>query len=149
MFEHAPPAGGIVEVRRFGGPDDERPTLILATRSDLDLRAQMTARGATWLDHRLVERDPMPLSMGGFGSEARGAMQPRAEHLIGEGLPQRQNQRIVFQRDLLTSLRRRELDDATAKLSVETGLPHMQAVAGEHAMGIYRQRLTLSSGRSP
>lgn len=37
---------------------------MLATRSDLDLSAQVTARGATWLDHRLVERDPMPLAMG-------------------------------------------------------------------------------------
>jgi type IV secretory pathway VirD2 relaxase len=146
-FEHAPPAGGIVEVRRFGGPDDERPTLILVARSDLNLQAQVTARGATWLDHRLVERDPMPLSMGGFGAEARNAMQVRAEHLIEEGLAQRQGQRIVFQRDLLATLRRRELDDAAAKLSVETGLPHMQAAAGEHVMGTFRQRLTLSSGR--
>ena len=26
-FEHAPPPGGIVEVRRFGGDNDQRPTL--------------------------------------------------------------------------------------------------------------------------
>jgi type IV secretory pathway VirD2 relaxase len=63
-FEHAPPIGGIVEVRQFGGPDDPRPTLVLANRSDVDLAAQVTARGATWLDHRLVERQPMPLAMG-------------------------------------------------------------------------------------
>jgi hypothetical protein len=31
-FAHAPPADGIVEVRRFGGPDDPRPTLVLAGR---------------------------------------------------------------------------------------------------------------------
>ena len=74
-FEHAPPVDGIVEVRRFGGPEDQRPTLVLATRSDIDLRTQITAPGATWLDHRLVEREPMPLSMGGFGREVRDAMQ--------------------------------------------------------------------------
>lgn len=146
-FEHAPPIGGIVEVRRFGGRDDERPTLVLATRSDFDLPAQVAARGATWLDHRLMERAPMALSMGGFGAEARDAMQARAERLIKEGLAQTQDQRISFQRDLLASLRRRELDDAAAKLSVETGLPHMQTAAGEHVMGVYSQRLTLSSGR--
>ncbi len=28
-FEHAPPTGGIVEVRRFGGADDQRPTLVV------------------------------------------------------------------------------------------------------------------------
>ncbi|WP_234730008.1 relaxase/mobilization nuclease domain-containing protein [Acidocella facilis] len=146
-FEHAPLLGGIVEVRRFGGPNDERPTLVLATRSDLDLKAQVTAQGATWLDHRLVKRDPMPLSMGGFGAEAREAMTARAENLIKEGFAQRQGQRIVFQRDLLATLRRRELEDAAKKLSAETGLPPTRAAAGEHVMGTYRQRLTLASGR--
>jgi type IV secretory pathway VirD2 relaxase len=146
-FEHAPPVGGIVEVRRFGGAEDQRPTLVLATRSDLDLRNQITAPGATWLDHRLVEREQMPLSMGGFGRDARDAMQARAEHLADEGLGRRQGQRIMLQRDLLNTLRRRELDAVGEKLSTETGLPHVKAAAGEHVSGTYRQRLTLSSGR--
>ena len=130
-FEHAPPIGGIVEVRRFGGADDQRPTLVLANRSDFDLARQVTAPGATWLDHRLVEREPMPLSMGGFGGEVRDAMTARAEHLADEGFARRQGQRIILQRDLLATLRRRELDAVGAKLSAETGLPHLQAAAGE------------------
>lgn len=146
-FEHAPPIGGIVEVRRFGGPEDQRPTLVLATRSDLDLRAQITAPGATWLDHRLVEREQTPLSMGGFGREARDAMQARATHLAEQGLAHRQGQRIILQRDLLSTLRRRELDAVGERLSGETGLPRMKVAAGEHVSGVYRQRLTLSSGR--
>ena len=87
-FAHAPPIGGIVEVRRFGGADDQRPTLVLANRSDFDLAGQVTAPGATWLDHRLVEREPMPLSMGGFGREVRDAMIARAEHLADSWLCQ-------------------------------------------------------------
>ena len=146
-FAHAPPVGGVVEVRRFGGPEDQRPTLVLANRSDVDLRTQITAPGATWLDYRLVEREPMPLAMGGFGREARDAMQARAEHLADEGLARRQGQRIILQRDLLNTLRRRELDAVGEKLSAETGLPHVKAAAGEHVAGVYRQRLTLSSGR--
>jgi type IV secretory pathway VirD2 relaxase len=146
-FEHAPPIGGIVEIRRFGGPDDQRPTLVLANRSDFDLNQQIKARGATWLDHRLVERDPMPLAMGGFGREAREALQARAEHLTAEGLAWRQGQRIIMQRDLLNTLRRRELEAAGERLSAETGLPHVKAAAVEHVAGTYRQRLTLASGR--
>ena len=146
-FEHAPPIGGIVEVRRFGGADDQRPTLVLANRSDLDLSRQITAPGATWLDHRLVEREPMPLSAGGFGREVRDAMQARAEHLADQGLARRDGRRIILQRDLLSTLRRRELDAVGAQLSAETGLPHMKAAAGEHVSGTYRQRLTLVSGR--
>lgn len=146
-FEHSPPFGGIVEVRRFGAADGERPALVLANRSDFDLDTQVTAPGATWLDHRLVEREPMPLSMGGFGREVRNALTARAEHLADEGLARRQGQRVILQRDLLNTLRRRELDAVGAKLSTETGLPHMKAATGEHIAGKYRQRLTLTSGR--
>lgn len=146
-FEHSPPIGGIVEVRRFGGPEDERPTPVLANRSDSDLNRQITAPGATWLDHRLVEREPMPLSMGGFGREVRDAMTARADHLAEEGLARRQGQRIILQRDLLNTLSRRELDAAAARLSAETGLPHIKAATGEHVAGVYRQRMTLTSGR--
>jgi type IV secretory pathway VirD2 relaxase len=146
-FEHSPPLGGFVEVRRFGGADGERPALVLAHRSDFDLTAQITAPGATWLDHRLVEREPMPLSMGGFGREVRDALTARAEYLADEGLARKQGQRIILQRDLLNNLRRRELDAVGAKLSTETGLPHMKTATGEHIGGTYRQRLTLTSGR--
>lgn len=146
-FEHSPHLGGIVEVRRFGGPDDERPTIVLATRSDHDLNRQITAPGATWLDHRLVEREAMPMAMGGFGAEVRDAMQARAEHLADEGLARRQGQRIILQRDLLNTLRNRELDAVGAKLATEMGLPHVKPQAGEHVTGVYRQRLTLASGR--
>jgi hypothetical protein len=146
-FEHAPPVGGIVEVRRFGQSADPRPTLVLAIRSDRDIGEQVTAKGATWLDHRLVERDPMPLAMGGFGRETRDAMKARAEHLVREGLAQRQGQRIVLQRDLLNTLRRRELDEVGTRIAADTGLPHVKGASGEHVAGTYRQRLTLASGR--
>jgi type IV secretory pathway VirD2 relaxase len=146
-FAHAPPAGGIVEVRRFGSPGDPRPTLVLATRSDIDLDRQVTAPGATWLDYRLVEREQMPLAMGGFGREVRDALAARAEHLAAEGLARRVGPRIIPQRDLLATLRRRDLDTAGARLSAETGLPYTPAASGEMVAGTYRQRLTLTSGR--
>jgi type IV secretory pathway VirD2 relaxase len=146
-FEHAPPVGGIVEVRRFGQAGEPSPTVMLATRSDLEVSAQVTAKGATWLDHRLVERDPMSLAMAGFGRETRDAMEARTEHLIQEGLARRQGQRIILQRDLLNTLRRRELDEVGSRVSADTGLPHVKPASGEQVTGTYRQRLTLASGR--
>ena len=146
-FEHAPATGGIVEVRRFGQAEDPRPTLVLATRSDLDLTAQVVAPGATWLDHRLVERERMPLSTGGFGGEARDAMRARAEHLAGQGLARRDGQLILLQRDLIATLRQRELDAVGGALAAETGLRHDKAAAGENVAGTDRRQLVLSSGR--
>jgi hypothetical protein len=144
---HVPPAGGIVEVRRLSSPGDPRPTLVLANRSDIGLDRQVTALGATWLDYRLVEREQMPLAMGGFGREVRDALAARAQHLASEGLARCVGSRIVPQRDLLAMLRRRELDAVAARLSAETGSPYTPAAGGEMVAGTYRQRLTLTSGR--
>jgi Protein of unknown function (DUF3363) len=146
-FADAPAAGGIVEVRRFGGADDLRPTLVLANRSDIDLARQVKAPGATWLDYPLIERERMPLAMGGFGREVRDALKARAEHIVAEGLARREGPHIVPQPNLPATLRRRELDATGAKLSAETGLPYTSAAGGEKIAGTYRRRLTLTSGR--
>ena len=50
-------------------------------------------------------------------------------------------------RDLLATLRRRELDTAGAEFSAETGLPYHSVAEGESIAGLYRQRLSLASGR--
>ncbi len=59
----------------------------------------------------------------------------------------RQAQGVVFARDLLDTLRRRELDSEVRKISGGSGLPYQPSAEGEHVAGIYRQRLNLSSGR--
>jgi hypothetical protein len=146
-FVNAPAAGGIVEVRRFGRPNDPRPTLILASRSDIDLDRQVMAPGATWLDYRLVERERMPLAMGGFGQEVRDALKARAEHLAAKGLGRREGLRVVPQPNLLATMRQRELDAAGARLSAEMRLRYTRPASGEKVAGTYRQRLTLTSGR--
>jgi hypothetical protein len=74
-------------------------------------------------------------------------MDRRIDHLIGQDLAQRQGRRVIFARDLINTLRRRELDEAGSKLSADTGLAHRQSTEGEHVSGIYRQRVTLASGR--
>ena len=139
------PHGAIVEARSYDDANGRR-RLSLATRSDLSIEAQTTASGATWLDRQLLAKDP-PLSGGGFGAEVRNAMEARIDHLAEEGLARRQGQRAVFARDLLATLRRRELEDAAAKLAAETGLAYQPAAEGEHVSGVYRQRVTLASGR--
>ena len=137
--------GAIVEARAY---DDAggRKRLSLATRSDFTIEAQVTASGATWIDRQLLAREPAT-GGGGFGAEVREAMERRVDHLIEEGLARRQGQRVVFARDLLDTLRRRELDDVSSKLAADTGLAHRPSAEGEHVAGVYRQRVTLASGR--
>jgi len=137
--------GAIVEARTY---DDARGRkhLTLATRSDLGIEAQVTAQGATWIDRQLIAQGS-EISNTGFGVAARDAMERRIDYLVGEGLARRQGQRVIFARDLINTLRNRDLDSAISRLSVETGLLHRPSSEGERVTGIYRQRLMLASGR--
>lgn len=137
--------GAIVEARSYedaGG----RQRLSLATRSDLPIEDQTTAPGATWLDRQLLAKE-MTTSGNAFGAEVREAMERRVDHLVEEGLARRQGQRVIFARDLLNTLKQQELDKVSASVSAETGLAHRPCAEGDHVAGIYRQRVSLSSGR--
>ena len=137
--------GAVVEMRAYeDGQGRKRSSL--ATRSDLTIEAQVTAPGATWIDRQLLAKEAA-LSGSGFGAEVRQAMDRRIEHLAGEGLARRQGQRVMFARDLLSTLRKRDLNAAATTLSAETGLVYHSSAEGENVAGIYRQRVTLSSGR--
>ena len=141
------PIGGIVETRSWTPPDGGAVRLSLVGRSDLSLAAQVDADGATWLDRLQLAKGSAPLRGNGFGAEVHDALGRRADHLVAEGLATRQGPRVTFVRDLLATLRKRELDAAATKLAAETGLPHRASTEGEAVAGTYRQRLDLASGR--
>lgn len=137
--------GAIVELRSW--EDSKGKTrLSLATRSDIPLAVQTTAPGATWLDRQLVAREPVATA-DGFGREIREAMEARAAHLERQGLARRQGQRHVIARDLIDTLKSRELNQAASAIADRTGLAHKPSPAGDYVSGIYRERVTLSSGR--
>ncbi len=140
------PPGSIVELRAYEDAKGDR-RVALAVRSDLDLQHQVSATGATWLDRQSIAREPVAMSDGGFGAEVRDAMRQRAERLVGEGLAEQQGRRVIFSRNLIDTLRRREVDAVAGRLAKETGQPFKQAGNGEYVAGTYRQRLTLASGR--
>ena len=138
--------GSVVELRKFDDAQGRR-RVALAVRSDLSIEQQITATGATWLDRQAIARETVPLGGGGFGAEVRDALDRRAEHLIAQGLAERQTRGVSFSRSLIETLRRRELDALTGKLRAESGRPLTRASAGEYVAGTYRQRFALASGR--
>jgi type IV secretory pathway VirD2 relaxase len=141
------PVGGIVETRSWRAREGGRPRLSLVGRSDFTLDAQVSADGATWLDRLQLARERAPLSQAGFGAEVSAALERRIDHLAAEGLATRQAGRVSFSRNLLKTLRERDLAVASAKLESETGLKRQKSGDGETVAGVYRQRLDLASGR--
>lgn len=137
--------GAIVELRSWEGRGGTA-RLSLAVRSDLPLGEQIGANGATWLDRQLVARDTA-LAGSGFGLAVCDAMAARATFLEGEGLARRQGQRLVMTSGLIDTLKQRDLDAAQTAIAARTGLAHQPSANGEHVSGIYRERVSLASGR--
>jgi type IV secretory pathway VirD2 relaxase len=138
--------GSIVELRKF---EDARgsPRVALAVRSDVSIKQQINASGATWLDRQAVARTPTPLASGGFGAEVRDALDQRAKFLVQDGLGERQNHGVRFKPGLIETLQRRELDALGKQLAEKSGLTFAPSKPGDHVSGSYGRRFSLASGR--
>ena len=83
----------------------------------------------------------------GSAREVREAMEARVDHLAGEGLARRQGPagglRPGSPRHPATARTRRRRGEALGG----NGLAYQPAAEGEHVAGVYRQRVTLASGR--
>ncbi|UZZ08664.1 relaxase/mobilization nuclease and DUF3363 domain-containing protein [Ectopseudomonas mendocina] len=115
-------------------------------RTPLALEQQVRAVGATWLDQQLIGGN-RELVDKGFGKEVREALRQRADFLVEQGLAERQGQRVVLARNLLATLRGRELTAVAREISAQTGLQYRPAVDGQRVNGIYRRSVQLASGR--
>lgn len=115
-------------------------------RSHLSIEQQVCAQGATWLDHQMVG-DTKELSPRGFGVQVRDALQGRIGFLVEQGLAERSGPRVVLVRNLLSTLRDRELAEVSKVIQHQTGLAHRPLRDGERVNGIYRRSVQLASGR--
>ncbi|HFZ2536042.1 TPA: DUF3363 domain-containing protein, partial [Pseudomonas aeruginosa] len=55
--------------------------------------------------------------------------------------------RVILARNLLGTLRNRELAQAAEDIAADTGLEHRPAVDGQRVAGLYRRSVMLASGR--
>ncbi len=120
--------------------------LAIELRSHLPIDQQVRAIGVTWLDKQLVV-DGLALASQGFGAQVRNALHDRIDFLGSQGLAERQGQRLVLARNLLATLRGRDLEIAGKALRKQTGLTYRPMQDGERASGVYRRSVHLASGR--
>ncbi|MGF6975546.1 type IV secretory pathway VirD2 relaxase [Paraburkholderia sp. JPY465] len=128
------------DAQRLGGG------VAVELKSHLPIERQTRVIGATWLDQQLIGGGS-DLGDLGFGGEAKQAMQQRADFLARQGLAERRGQRVILARNLLGTLRNRELAQAAKDITTETGLEHRPVADGQRVAGIYRRSVTLASGR--
>ncbi|WP_253641048.1 MULTISPECIES: DUF3363 domain-containing protein [unclassified Bradyrhizobium] len=105
------------------------------------------ALGATWLDRKLIGKEPDGFVSAGFGAEVETALRTRRQWLIEQGLAREQGGQARYARNMLETLEARELARTVADISARTGLEHVDVKAGDKVEGVYRRVLTLHSGR--
>ena len=127
------------DAQRLGG-------VAVELKSHLPIERQARVIGATWLDQQLIGGG-RGLGDLGFGGDAKQAMQQRADFLEEQGLAQRRGQRVILARNLLGTLRNRELAQAAKDIAANSGLEHRPVADGQRVAGIYRRSVMLASGR--
>jgi len=127
------------DAQRLGG-------VAVELKSYLPIERQARVIGATWLDQQLINGGS-GLGDLGFGGQAKQAMQQRADFLAEQGLAKRRGQHVILARNLLGTLRNRELTQAAKDIAAETGLEHRPVADGQRVAGIYRRSVMLASGR--
>ncbi|WP_425480331.1 DUF3363 domain-containing protein [Xanthomonas theicola] len=127
------------DAQRLGG-------VAVELKSYLPIERQARVIGATWLDQQLIGGGK-GLGDQGFGGEAKDALQQRADFLTEQGLAERRGQRVMLARNLLGTLRNRELAQAAKDVAADTGLEHRPVADGQRVARICRRSIMLASGR--
>ncbi|MBN9408184.1 DUF3363 domain-containing protein [Variovorax sp.] len=134
-----PERGRQYDAQRLGG-------VTVELRSHLPIERQTRVIGATWLDQQLIGGGSGIGDLG-FGSQVRDALHKRADFLVEQGLAERRGQRVILARNLLSTLRNREIAAAAQDIAKDTGLAHRPVGDGERVSGVYRRSVQLASGR--
>ncbi|HWK69526.1 MAG TPA: relaxase/mobilization nuclease and DUF3363 domain-containing protein [Burkholderiaceae bacterium] len=135
-----PERGRQYDAQRLGGG------VVVELKSHLPIERQTRVIGATWLDQQLIGGGK-GLGDSGFGNEVKEALQQRGDFLAEQGLVERRGQRIILARNLLATLRNRELARTAKDIAAETGQEHRPVADGQRVVGIYRRSIMLASGR--
>jgi type IV secretory pathway VirD2 relaxase len=128
------------DAQRLGGG------VAVELKSHLPIERQTRVIGATWLDQQLIGGGK-GLGDIGFGSEVKDALRQRADFLAEQGLAEQRGPRVILARNLLATLRNRELAQAVKDIAAGTGMEHRPVADGQRVAGIYRRSVMLASGR--
>jgi len=135
-----PERGCRYDSQRLGGG------VAVELKSHLPIERQVRVIGATWLDQQLIGGGKGLGDMG-FGGEVQDTLRQRTDFLVEQGLAERRGQRLILARNLLATLRSRELAKTTRDIAAETGLAQRPVSDGQRVVGIYRRSVLLASGR--
>ena len=96
----------------------------------------------------MIHRETADLAPTGFGQQVRDAMDQRREHHIAQADATRaRDGRTFYRRNLLATLREREVARVGTEMAESKGLPFRAATHGENVSGKFTGTVQLSSGK--
>ena len=121
--------------------------ILLELHSHLSIGQQTRTIGATWLDHQLIAAKTPP-STAGFGAATREALEARIDFLACEGLAERLERRRSSSGAQSSEHAARSRNLHCRRENPSSNRPvHRPVKDGTTTSGIYRQPITLASGR--
>jgi len=150
--KYDPPNKNMVVTLRGSDPQKQlnpsiKPTARMFIESHVPFNDLASAEGATWLDRKLLSKQPENYREKGFGAEANRALKLRQRWLVQEGLMAEQTGRLIARRRMLDELMRREVSKVGASLAKATGIEHVSvSEMGKSGVNISRS-VRLASGR--
>lgn len=103
--------------------------------------------GSQFYERTALSKDKAAMLVKGSVAKSEDALQQRADFLVEQGLAEKRGQRVILARNLLGTLRNRELAQAAQDIATEIGLEHRPLSDGQRVAGIYRRNVMLASGR--
>ncbi|PCH51184.1 MAG: conjugal transfer protein TraI [Hyphomicrobiales bacterium] len=152
LSRYDPPSKDVVVTLRGSDPSKQqgfrgKTTARIFIESHVPFNELASANGATWLDRKLLSKEPLEFRNKGFGAEANRALRLRQQWLIKEELMTEPNGQLVVRRRLLETLQRREVVRVAGKLQKELGLTYQPIASGERLKGQINKTIKLASGR--
>lgn len=152
LSKYDPPCKDVVVTLRGQDPSNvqnqtRQPMTRLFIETHVPFQELASADGATWLDRKLLSKEPLEFRNKGFGAEVNRALRLRQQWLIKEELMADQNGQLVARRRLLETLQRREVVRVAGKLQKELGLTYQPTASGERLKGQINKTIKLASGR--
>ncbi|MCP4098485.1 MAG: DUF3363 domain-containing protein, partial [Planctomycetaceae bacterium] len=151
LSKYDPPSNNMVVTLRGQDPSKQRQTQQAIARvfieSHIPFRDLVGADGASWLDRKLLSKEPVVFRDKGFGAEANRALRLRQQWLIKEELMTEQGGQLAARHRLLETLQRREVARVAGKLQQELGLTYQPQARRERLKGQISRTVKLASGR--
>lgn len=152
LSKYDPPSKNLVVTLRGSGSENRlsqtiRPNARIFIESHVPFRELAKAEGATWLDRKLLAKQPETYREKGFGAEANRAMKLRQRWLVQEGLMADQGGQLVAQRRMLAELTKRDVVKAGNNLAGKLNMNHVSKGDLGASNAKITQSVKLVSGR--